>query len=231
MNLVVLSGSGISAESGIATFRGNGGLWEGFPVHEVASPEAWELDPERVLRFYNERRRRILSAIPNAGHLALASLEKYFNVVIITQNVDDLHERAGSANILHLHGEIRKARSTKNPDEIYEIAGTELNLGEVGADGYPLRPHIVWFGEHVTAIPEAEAICQQADIMIVTGTSLQVYPANLLVYEAPPTCPIYVVDPSAPSIESSHHQIEYIQKPASIGLPALADRLMSLYNS
>lgn len=231
MNLVVLSGSGISAESGIPTFRGNGGLWEGHPIHEVASPEAWKLYPERVLRFYNERRKAIINANPHAGHLALVELEKYFNVQIITQNVDDLHERAGSSNILHLHGEIRKARTTKPPFTTYEISGSELNLGETCANGYQLRPHIVWFGEQVPAIPEAEVICQQADIMIITGTSLQVYPANLLVYEAPRSCPIYVVDPSAPPIKSALHPIEYIQQPASIGLPALVDKLTSLYSS
>lgn len=231
MNLVVLSGSGISAESGIATFRGNGGLWEGHSIYEVASPEGWKAYPEKVLQFYNERRRDILRAKPNAGHLALVGLEKYFSVSIITQNVDDLHERAGSSNILHLHGEILKARSTYDPEKIYPIAESELNLGDYCEAGHQLRPHIVWFGENVEAMPAAEVLCQQADLMIVTGTSLQVYPANLLVYEAPGSCPIFVVDPTAPIIESANHFVEYIQKPASIGIPELAQRLIERYRS
>jgi NAD-dependent deacetylase len=230
MKLVVLTGSGISAESGIQTFRGNGGLWEGQPVQEVATPEAWIQNPQKVLKFYNQRRAGVIQAKPNPGHLALVELEKFFDVSIITQNVDDLHERAGSTQILHLHGEIRKSRSTLYSDAIYDIPGESLNWGDLCPNGHQLRPHIVWFGEAVEAMPEAESICHTADVLIVTGTSLQVYPANLLVYEAPKSCPIFVVDPEAPKLQKSKHSVEYIQLPASIGLPALAVRLIQTFS-
>ncbi len=230
MKLVVLSGSGISAESGIQTFRGSGGIWEGQPVQEVATPEGWVRNPKKVLKFYNERRAGIIQAKPNPGHYALVELENHFNVSIITQNVDDLHERAGSKNILHLHGEIRKSRSTLYSDAIYDIAGESLNWGDTCPNGHQLRPHIVWFGETVEAMPEAESICQQSDLLIVTGTSLQVYPANQLVYEAPYACPIFVVDPEAPKLQKSKHSVEYIQLPASIGLPELTHRLIQKFS-
>jgi NAD-dependent deacetylase len=230
MKLVVLSGSGISAESGIQTFRGKGGLWEGQPVHEVATPEAWIENPQKVLKFYNERRAGIIQAKPNPGHYALVELEKHFDVYIITQNVDDLHERAGSSKILHLHGEIRKSRSTLYSDAIYDISGESLNWGDACPKGHQLRPHIVWFGESVEAMPEAESICQKADLLIVTGTSLQVYPANLLVYEAPKSCPIFVVDPEAPKLQKSKHIVEYIRLPASIGLPELTQHLIQKFS-
>ena len=196
--LVVLSGAGMSAESGIATFRGADGLWEGHRVEEVASPEGFEANPELVLEFYNQRRRQIVDAQPNEGHLALARLESLFDVHIVTQNVDDLHERAGSTRVMHLHGEIRKARSTRREDVVLDLPGTELNLGDVGPDGAQLRPHIVWFGEAVPLIDAAMDVVASADVLIVVGTSLQVYPAAGLVGYAPPDAPIHVVDPHTP---------------------------------
>ena len=196
--LVVLSGAGMSAESGIATFRGADGLWEGHRVEEVASPEGFKANPELVLEFYNQRRRQIVAAQPNEGHFALARLESLFDVHIVTQNVDDLHERAGSTQVMHLHGEIRKARSTRRQDLVLDLPGTELNLGDVGSDGAQLRPHIVWFGEAVPLIDAAMDVVAAADVVIVVGTSLQVYPAAGLVGYAPPDAPIHVVDPHTP---------------------------------
>jgi NAD-dependent deacetylase len=196
--LVVLSGAGMSAESGIATFRGAGGLWEGHRVEEVASPEGFAAHPELVLEFYNQRRRQIVDARPNEGHFALARLEELFDVHVITQNIDDLHERAGSTQVLHLHGEIRKARSTRDPRVVVDLPGTELSLGDLGPDGAQLRPHIVWFGESVPMIDPAMNLVQTADVVIVVGTSLQVYPAAGLVGYAPPSAPVHVVDPNTP---------------------------------
>jgi len=196
--LVVLSGAGMSAESGIATFRGADGLWEGHRVEEVASPEGFAANPELVLEFYNQRRRQVVSATPNEGHLALARLETLFDVHIVTQNVDDLHERAGSTEVLHLHGEIRKARSTRDPRLVVDLPGTELALGGLGPDGAQLRPHIVWFGESVPMIDPAMDLVTSADLVVVVGTSLQVYPAAGLVGYAPPHAPIHVVDPNTP---------------------------------
>jgi NAD-dependent deacetylase len=196
--LVVLSGAGMSAESGIATFRGAGGLWEGHRVEEVASPEGFAAHPELVLEFYNQRRRQIVDARPNEGHFALARLEELFDVHVITQNIDDLHERAGSTQVLHLHGEIRRARSTRDPLVVVDLPGTELDLGDLGPDGAQLRPHIVWFGESVPMIDPAMDLVQTADVVIVVGTSLQVYPAAGLVGYAPPSAPVHVVDPNTP---------------------------------
>ena len=196
--LVVLSGAGMSAESGIATFRGAGGLWEGHRVEEVASPEGFAAQPELVLEFYNQRRRQIVEARPNEGHFALARLEDLFDVHVITQNIDDLHERAGSTQVLHLHGEIRKARSTRDPRVVVNLPGSELSLGDLGPDGAQLRPHIVWFGESVPMIDPAMGLVQTADVVIVVGTSLQVYPAAGLVGYAPPSAPVHVVDPNTP---------------------------------
>jgi NAD-dependent deacetylase len=188
----------MSAESGIATFRGVDGLWEGHRVEEVASPEGFAAQPELVLEFYNQRRRQIVDARPNEGHLALARLEDLFDVHVITQNIDDLHERAGSTQVLHLHGEIRKARSTRDPLVVVDLPGTELDLGDLGPDGAQLRPHIVWFGESVPMIDPAMDLVQTADVVIVVGTSLQVYPAAGLVGYAPPSAPVHVVDPNTP---------------------------------
>ena len=188
----------MSAESGIATFRGADGLWEGHRVEEVASPEGFAVNPELVFDFYNQRRRQIVAAQPNEGHLALARLEEVMEVHIVTQNVDDLHERAGSTHVLHLHGEIRKARSVVRPDVVVTLEGAELNVGDLGPDGAQLRPHIVWFGEAVPMIDAALDVVTSADVVVVVGTSLQVYPAAGLVGHAPQHVPIHVVDPNTP---------------------------------
>jgi NAD-dependent deacetylase len=226
--LVVLTGSGISAESGLKTFRDMGGLWEQYDVTEVASPEAWERDPELVLRFYNERRKQLLESKPNRGHLILAELENYFEVNIITQNIDDLHERAGSSQVLHLHGEIKKARSTGDPGLIYEIEGSELNLGDKCEKGYQLRPHVVWFGEPVPEMEKAVSLTQQADIMAVIGTSLMVYPAAGLTNFVPEACPLYVVDPNGVHPGQSEN-VYLIREKASTGVARLKEILLSKY--
>ncbi len=225
-NLIVLSGAGISAESGLKTFRDMGGLWEKYDVTEVASPDAWEKDPALVLRFYNERRRQLLNASPNKAHRMFKELEKYFRVQIITQNVDDLHERAGSREVLHLHGELRKARSTADPFLVYEIEGTELNLGDLCEKGSQLRPHVVWFGEAVPAMEEAVEWVQKADIFVIIGTSLNVYPAAGLVMYTPPTCKICVIDPAEVKVPV-RRDIIYIHKKATEGVEELRRRLMT----
>jgi NAD-dependent deacetylase len=226
--LVVLTGSGISAESGLRTFRDMGGLWEEYDVHEVASPQAWERDMDLVLRFYNERRRQLLTAEPNRGHLVLAELEEYFDVEIITQNVDNLHERAGSSKVLHLHGELTKARSTGDPSLVYELEGWELKRGDTCEKGYQLRPHIVWFGEPVPLIEEAARITSQADAFAVIGTSLAVYPAAGLVDYAPPDAPVYLVDPNEISIPF-YRKVEVIREKASVGVPILREKLLERF--
>ncbi len=187
--IVVFTGSGISAESGLRTFRDAGGLWENYAVSEVATPEAWEKDSELVQRFYNERRKQVLEAQPNAAHKAIALLEDRFKVTVITQNIDDLHERAGSSHIIHLHGEITKSRSTRHPELIYPIAGWELKMDETCEKGFPLRPYIVWFGEAVPAMDSAIQQVLTTDIFLIIGTSLEVYPAAGLVDYAPPSFP------------------------------------------
>ena len=215
--LVVLTGAGISAESGIRTFRDMGGLWEEYDVMEVASPEAWRSNPELVLKFYNDRRKQLGTVKPNAGHFALAEAEKEFDVHIITQNVDNLHERAGSTNILHLHGELTKVRSTRYSDLIYDIGYKELKMGETCEEGSQLRPHIVWFGEAVPAITEAAEIAAQADIFAVVGTSLNVYPAAGLLDYAPKGIPIFLVDPNDVPVYS-RFDVTFIKAPASTGV-------------
>jgi NAD-dependent deacetylase len=226
--LVVLTGSGISAESGLKTFRDMGGLWEQYDVTEVASPEAWERDPELVLRFYNERRKQLLNSEPNEAHKALADLENYFDVQIITQNVDDLHERAGSSKVLHLHGEIRKARSTADPGLIYDIDGPELNIGDTCEKGSQLRPHVVWFGEAVPAIRDAAELSRQAEIYAVVGTSLQVYPAAGLLDFVPAGVPVYLVDPNAVHA-SGEENITYIREKAGTGIPKMKKEIIQKY--
>lgn len=226
--LVVLTGAGISAESGLKTFRDSDGLWEGHDIHEVATPEAWEKNPELVLEFYNERRKNTLEAEPNAAHLALAELEKYFDVSIITQNIDDLHERAGSSHVVHLHGTIKKARSSGDPHLVYPIEGWELKMGDVCEKDFQLRPHIVWFGEPVPAMDEAELVCSFADIFVVVGTSLQVYPAAGLLHEVPNDIPRYYVDPKADEFMSSFPAMQIISEPATTGVPELVDLLRPL---
>lgn len=222
--VVVLSGAGMSAESGLRTFREMGGLWEEYDVYEVASPRGWERDRSLVLRFYNERRKQLLEALPNAGHLALAELEKYYDVRIVTQNIDDLHERAGSSHILHLHGELRKSRSTADPGLIYDIEGWKLEEGDLCEKGSQLRPHVVWFGEAVPAIEEAARVVSTAEIFVIIGTSMNVYPAAGLINYVPETAPIYIIDPNEISL-AGHPRIRVIQKTAGEGVPILLEEL------
>jgi len=194
--LVVLSGAGMSAESGISTFRDMGGLWEKYSIEEVATPEAFQNNPELVLEFYNQRRSQLESVEPNEGHKIIARLQQNFDVQIITQNVDNLHERAGSKNILHLHGELTKVRSTKHPDLIYDIGTKPIKIGDNCDKGAQLRPHIVWFGESVPAIDQAVPIVNSADIFVVIGTSLNVYPAAGLIMYAKHEIPKFLIDPN-----------------------------------
>jgi len=195
-HLVVLSGAGMSAESGIRTFRDSNGLWEEYRVEDVASPEGWFRDSELVTRFYNERRRQLCNAQPNEGHKGLAALEPFFKVSIITQNIDNLHERAGSSSVIHLHGELTKARSTVDPSLVYDIGYKDLSADDKCEKGSRLRPHIVWFGEAVPAMDEAITTVEQADIFLVIGTSLVVYPAAGLINYAPPAAERYLIDPN-----------------------------------
>jgi NAD-dependent deacetylase len=224
--LVVLSGAGISKESGIPTFRDNDGLWKSYRFEEVASPNAWRRDPQLVLDFYNFRRKAVIEANPNDAHLGLKRLEKLFDVRIITQNVDDLHERAGSNNIMHLHGEIRKARSTKDERIIIDIAGDELNLGDKCSLGSQLRPHIVWFGEAVPAISNAIEIVKSADIFLVIGTGLQVYPAAGLVDYVPARAKKYLIDPSENFTVGS--DFKHIKMSAVDGMKVFEEEIISI---
>lgn len=223
--VVVLTGAGISAESGIKTFRDANGLWEGHDVMEVASPQGWKKNPELVLEFYNQRRRQVLEVKPNLGHLALVELEKKYHVVIITQNVDNLHEKAGSSNVLHLHGELLKVRSTQFPDLIYHWE-KDLLLGETCEKGAQLRPHIVWFGEPVPMMEKAIEETKDADIFIVIGTSMIVYPAAGLIQYSPEHIPKYLIDPSIPSI-SGVKNLHTISKTATNGVPDLVNELLN----
>lgn len=218
--LVVLTGAGMSAESGLRTFREMGGLWEEHDVYEVASPGGWQRDRAMVLRFYNERRKQLLETEPNRGHLGLVELEQYFEVWVVTQNVDDLHERAGSSRILHLHGELRKSQSTADPSLVYDIEGWKLEEGDLCEKGSQLRPHVVWFGEAVPAIEEAASVVSAADIFVIIGTSMNVYPAAGLINYVPGTTPIYVIDPNEVSI-TGHPRIRVIQKNAGDGVQLL----------
>jgi len=227
--IVVLSGAGISAESGIATFRDANGLWEGHRVEDVASPEGWQRNPALVLDFYNQRRKTGIHAQPNDGHKALAYLEQFFDVTIITQNVDNLHEKAGSTQVIHLHGEIFKSRSTLDENLVYDMEGWELNLGDVCEKGSQLRPHIVWFGEMVPMMEVAVRKTLEADIFIVVGTSLLVYPAAGLLNYVPRHVPTYVVDPKLPDV-SPRANLHLIEEKASTGLPRLADNLIEQYS-
>lgn len=223
-NLIVLTGAGISAESGLKTFRGSDGLWMGYDVYEVASPQGWEKNPELVLDFYNQRRKEVAKALPNAAHKGIAGLEKYFNVTVITQNIDDLHERAGSTNVIHLHGEIFKMRSEKDENTFYEIK-KEIHFGEKAPDGFQLRPHVVWFGEPVPMIEEAMKILPAADIFILAGTSLQVYPAAGLIDFLLPGIPKYIIDNDPPFIPS-HHNFSVIKMPATEGVEEVKNLLI-----
>ena len=225
-NIVVLTGAGISAESGLSTFRDSGGLWEQYNVYEVATPEAWEKDQALVLDFYNQRRKQVLEAEPNAAHYALARLEEKFNVTIITQNVDNLHERAGSTNIIHLHGEITKAQSSVDPSLVYDIDDWELESGRTCEKGSQLRPHIVWFGEAVPKMTDATIITEGAGKLIVIGTSLNVYPAAGLIDVAGKEIDKYLIDPGEMNVGGVDN-LTIIQEKASTGVPKLAEELLA----
>lgn len=220
--LVVLTGAGMSAESGISTFRGGGGLWDKYPVEQVATPEGYAANPELVIKFYNERRKQLLDVEPNEGHKLLAEMEKEFQVSVITQNVDNLHERAGSSEVIHLHGELTKVTSSRqpnNPQYVKELSPDEydVKMGDLAADGSQLRPFIVWFGEAVPMIEKAIGLCEQADVFLIIGTSLNVYPAAGLLNYVPSRVPVYLIDPNEVPIASGR-PVHVIQKGASEGM-------------
>jgi NAD-dependent deacetylase len=224
-HIVVLTGAGISAESGLKTFRDSDGLWEGYNIEDVATPEAWEWNPSLVQEFYNMRRKSVLEAKPNAAHYALAKLEEKYKVTIITQNIDDLHERGGSTNVMHLHGIITRSQSGKNPNLTYPIDGWELKMGELCELGSQLRAHVVWFGEAVPMIDKAAQICSQADIFMLIGSSLAVYPAAGLINFVPAHVPKYIVDPKIPSVYGIGSMVK-IEDTAAIGVPRLVEELL-----
>lgn len=224
--MVVLTGAGMSAESGIATFRDSGGLWEQYPVEQVATPEGFAANPALVLNFYNMRRRELLQAKPNAGHLGLAEMENDYDLHIITQNIDNLHEQAGSSQVLHLHGELMKARSTGDPSLIYELdpLNCDIHMGDLCEKGFQLRPHIVWFGEAVPMIQEAEEITRKADLFVIIGTSMNVYPAAGLLHDVRRNVPVYLIDPK--DVHTMRYDIHHIQKGASEGVKELRKLLL-----
>lgn len=226
--LVVLTGAGISAESGIKTFRDSDGLWEGHNVNDVATPEGWQANPKLVLDFYNQRRKQLKEVKPNLGHLILTELQEFYDVFVITQNVDDLHERAGNNNVLHLHGELLKVRSTE--DYNYQLDWKEdLLLGDLDANKNQLRPHIVWFGEEVPALEIALELTMNADILVIIGTSLQVYPAAGLMHYTKRETPIYYIDPKPISIPNLNNPIEVIPEIASVGMKILKKKLLETF--
>lgn len=227
--IVVLTGAGMSAESGLKTFRDADGLWEGHDVMEVASPQGFARNPELVLEFYNQRRRQLLEVSPNEGHKALARLERRFDVSIVTQNVDNLHEQAGSSHVVHLHGELLKVRSTVDESYVLEWE-KDLVLGDLDPNGHQLRPHIVWFGEMVPLLETAAQITQQADILIIIGTSMQVYPAASLIHYVSRRTPIHFVDPRPNVRESDFGNLNIIPKTAAEGVPGLVDELFSTFS-
>ena len=222
--IVVFTGAGISAESGLSTFRDSDGLWEKYSIEEVCTPEALSRNRALVVEFYNKRRRDAAAAQPNAAHRAVAALEQWYKVEVVTQNVDDLHERAGSSRVTHLHGELNKLRSMRNPDLIVPIEGDQT-LDAVGEDGALLRPHIVFFGESVPMFDKACKIAAEADLMIVVGTSLAVYPAAMLVRYARPEVPIYLIDPGTPDVQMIRNPLTHLQKKASVGMSELLEQL------
>ncbi len=224
-HLVVLTGAGISAESGLKTFRDSDGLWMGYDVYEVASPQGWKKNPELVLDFYNQRRKEVAKALPNEAHKGIAALETNCNVTVITQNIDDLHERAGSKNVIHLHGEIFKMRSESDENTFYEITD-DIGFGQKATDGSQLRPHVVWFGEPVPMIEEAAKVMASADIFILAGTSLQVYPAAGLIDLLPAGIPKYIIDNNPPYVPP-HHNFTVIQRPATEGVEEVKKILLS----
>lgn len=225
--LVVLTGSGISSESGLKTFRDSGGLWENYDVMEVASYAGWIKNMSLVLQFYNERRAQLKNAKPNAAHFGLVELEKYFEVCIITQNVDNLHEKAGSKNVLHLHGILTQARSTTYPELIYDIGYKTIQLGDLCEKGSQLRPNIVWFGEAVPAIEPAAKLASEADVFVVIGTSMVVYPAAGLIDYVPKDSPVFLLDPNDVTVPAFRH-IHFIRDKAGAGMPVLSNKLISL---
>jgi NAD-dependent deacetylase len=224
-HIVVLTGAGISAESGLKTFRDSDGLWEGYDIEEVATPQAWRRNPVLVQEFYNMRRKSVLEAEPNAAHYALAALEGKYKVTVITQNIDDLHERGGSTNVLHLHGVITRSQSSLNPNLTYPIDGWELKMGEKCELGSQLRAHVVWFGEAVPMIEDAAEVCAKADLFILVGSSLAVYPAAGLVNYVPWEVPKYIVDPNIPYLPSD--SFTKIEERATVGVRKLVDQLLS----
>lgn len=224
--IVVFTGAGISAESGIKTFRDTDGLWEEYKISEVATPEAWYKNPAMVQDFYNKRRKQVMEALPNKAHIALVELENHFDVQIITQNIDDLHERAGSKNVLHLHGEIMKSRSTASDKLIYPVKNGIISMGEKCEKGFQLRPHVVWFGEEVPNMEIAFEIASKADILITIGTSLSVYPAAGLIHYTPKKSVVYLIDPQGKNIDTIDN-LEVIKENAGTGVPALVERLIS----
>lgn len=226
-NIVVLTGAGISAESGLRTFRDTDGLWEGYNIEDVATPEAWKRNPELVQDFYNMRRRDVLAAQPNAAHKALARLQQKYNVNVITQNIDDLHERAGSKSVLHLHGIITRSQSSVNPELTYPIEGSEIKMGELCELGSQLRAHVVWFGEPVPMMEQAIDLCLQADLFIIIGTSLAVYPAAGLVHYVSKDVPVYIIDPKIPDVGLPKQFIK-IKEKASTGVTQLVDELLAV---
>ena len=221
--IVILSGAGISAESGLSTFRDSGGLWEKYDISDVATIDAWRKDPELVLAFYDARREQVVNANPNAAHYALASLEDHFDVTIVTQNIDNLHERAGSTDVLHLHGEITKGRSIKTDAKLYPIEGN-IRLGDKAPDGFQMRPHVVWFGEPVPKMLDAEYTVRQSDILVVVGTSLNVYPAAGLRYACPENAVKFLVDPD--NLELGEQQFVHFQGSATEKIPILVEQLI-----
>lgn len=225
--IVILTGAGISAESGIRTFRDAGGLWEGYKIEDVATPEAWRRNPEMVLRFYNERRKQLLEVSPNDGHYSLTLLEQYHDTIVITQNVDDLHERSGSKKVIHLHGELLKKRSSKYDDLIYPCM-EDIQIGDLCERGFQLRPHIVWFGEMVPMLETAIDAITDASIVLVIGSSMQVYPAASLVAYAPPQAEIYYIDPN-PKLNyelSRRPGLQIIPKVASVGVKEIVEKII-----
>ena len=223
--ITILSGAGISAESGISTFRDSDGLWENHRIEDVATPDAWQRNPELVQEFYNLRRKQLLEVEPNAAHFAITELQEKFNVQVITQNVDDLHERAGNANVLHLHGQLKQVRSTGYPHEVYDLEGWELLMGDKCENGHQLRPHIVWFGEDVPNLPVAADVVSKSDAVIIVGTSLNVYPAASLYQYAKPNCPIWIIDPKANELIYPE-SITPINEKAGAALPRLVQSLL-----
>ncbi|MDN3584710.1 SIR2 family NAD-dependent protein deacylase [Mucilaginibacter flavus] len=224
-NLVVLTGAGISAESGLKTFRDSDGLWEGYNIEDVATPEAWQRNPALVQQFYNERRKSVLEAKPNAAHYALVKLEEQYNVTIITQNIDDLHERAGSTNVVHLHGVITRSQSSINPELTYPISGWEIGMDEVCELGSPLRAHVVWFGEAVPMIETAAKICMKAEVFMLVGSSLAVYPAAGLINYVRREVPKYIIDPKIPEV-NMRGELTLVREKATIGVPEVVRQLL-----